>query len=264
MNLNGEKCAKCGEVFKEDDDIVVCPECGSPHHRECYLADNKCANSEKHAEGYKWQHKTTEKVKAEIPESEGQNKLKDQKMHGIPSIEIAAFVRTNMMYYMMHFERFERTAKNISYNFICFLFPPLYFANRRMWSWAIFTAVISTLLAMPVSVATLADAGMLSTEVTQFLTDNRDSVLWLVQMCNVLDFVFRLFFCLFGNRLYFGFVIKSLRRMREEKGGDLKPQDLINVGGVKLLNGFLIILISSAMMLWGMLLSQHFLEQMCI
>ncbi|MBO5103830.1 MAG: hypothetical protein J6B74_02035 [Ruminococcus sp.] len=44
MNFVGEKCVFCGEVFKDGDDVVVCPECGSPHHRECYKKENRCAN----------------------------------------------------------------------------------------------------------------------------------------------------------------------------------------------------------------------------
>ena len=47
-NLN---CPVCGEQFKEDDDIVVCPICGTPHHRECFKKEGKCANQSWHSEG---------------------------------------------------------------------------------------------------------------------------------------------------------------------------------------------------------------------
>lgn len=60
MDFIGEKCVKCGNVFTADDDIVVCPECGSPHHRACYKTDNKCANEALHAEKKKW--KRSEKI----------------------------------------------------------------------------------------------------------------------------------------------------------------------------------------------------------
>lgn len=53
LNYFGSKCPVCGETFKENDDIVVCPECGSPHHRDCYKKLNKCANEAKHGE-YEW------------------------------------------------------------------------------------------------------------------------------------------------------------------------------------------------------------------
>lgn len=54
MAYIGENCPVCGAVFTEADDIVVCPECGTPHHRGCYSAHGGCANAEKHAEGFAW------------------------------------------------------------------------------------------------------------------------------------------------------------------------------------------------------------------
>ncbi|MGN1348511.1 MAG: RING finger protein, partial [Acutalibacteraceae bacterium] len=34
MNYNNEICNGCGRKFSEGDDIVTCPECGTPQHRE--------------------------------------------------------------------------------------------------------------------------------------------------------------------------------------------------------------------------------------
>ena len=48
-------CAACGVVFDEDSDIVVCPVCGAPHHRECWMSEGHCACEEKHIDGYEWQ-----------------------------------------------------------------------------------------------------------------------------------------------------------------------------------------------------------------
>ena len=31
MRYTGETCPVCNQVFQEDDDIVVCPDCGTPH-----------------------------------------------------------------------------------------------------------------------------------------------------------------------------------------------------------------------------------------
>ena len=54
-SYTGEKCISCGEVFKDGDDIVVCPECGTPYHRECYLKEGKCINNELHESGKSWE-----------------------------------------------------------------------------------------------------------------------------------------------------------------------------------------------------------------
>ena len=54
LNFTGSKCPYCGEIFKEGDDIAVCPECGTPHHRACYKEHGRCANEARHAEGFVW------------------------------------------------------------------------------------------------------------------------------------------------------------------------------------------------------------------
>lgn len=54
QNFNGSKCPYCGKAFAEGDDIVVCPECGTPHHRECYKENSACANEAKHSENFEW------------------------------------------------------------------------------------------------------------------------------------------------------------------------------------------------------------------
>ena len=53
-NYNGTKCISCGEFFKDNDDIVVCPVCGTPYHRECYLKEGDCINASLHESGESW------------------------------------------------------------------------------------------------------------------------------------------------------------------------------------------------------------------
>lgn len=43
-------CTVCGKEFNENDDIVVCPVCGTPHHRECYAKNGGCVNEGWHSE----------------------------------------------------------------------------------------------------------------------------------------------------------------------------------------------------------------------
>ena len=54
MRFTGAECAYCKKIFEDTSDVVVCPECGSPHHRECWLENGRCANTEKHEEGFFW------------------------------------------------------------------------------------------------------------------------------------------------------------------------------------------------------------------
>lgn len=49
-----EKCPVCDKIFNENDDIVTCPHCGTPHHRECYNSLGHCINADKHADGFEY------------------------------------------------------------------------------------------------------------------------------------------------------------------------------------------------------------------
>ena len=51
-NYENYKCPVCNKQFTKDDDIVTCPECGTPHHRECYNLTGHCVNKGLHASGY--------------------------------------------------------------------------------------------------------------------------------------------------------------------------------------------------------------------
>jgi hypothetical protein len=60
MDYIGYKCPVCDKNFHANEDIVVCPHCGTPHHRECYESIGHCINEEKHSEGYDFEAETQE------------------------------------------------------------------------------------------------------------------------------------------------------------------------------------------------------------
>ena len=47
-----DTCEYCGEQFAKNDDIVVCPDCGSPYHRKCWQEHGACAHEAEHAAGF--------------------------------------------------------------------------------------------------------------------------------------------------------------------------------------------------------------------
>lgn len=54
MLYENEICAGCGQPMAEKDDVVVCPECGTPQHRACWESCGHCVNLALHAEGFEW------------------------------------------------------------------------------------------------------------------------------------------------------------------------------------------------------------------
>ncbi len=48
IDLEGKKCAVCTAYLFPEDDVVFCPTCGAPHHRDCYKAKGDCGFGELH------------------------------------------------------------------------------------------------------------------------------------------------------------------------------------------------------------------------
>ena len=55
MEFTDYTCPVCNERFKNGDDVVVCPECGTPHHRVCFENNGHCFYEEKHKEGFSFE-----------------------------------------------------------------------------------------------------------------------------------------------------------------------------------------------------------------
>lgn len=58
-----EKCPVCNKAFEQEDDVVICPYCGTPHHRECYNSLGHCFNAHRHKEGFEYENSANEKPK---------------------------------------------------------------------------------------------------------------------------------------------------------------------------------------------------------
>lgn len=48
------ECPYCNKRIGKDDELVVCPTCGTPHHRSCYFENGHCFNESRHEEGFEW------------------------------------------------------------------------------------------------------------------------------------------------------------------------------------------------------------------
>ena len=62
MRYTGNICDGCNELILDNEDIVVCPECGTPQHRQCYDKNNQCVNAHLHEENFTWQGTVSEKT----------------------------------------------------------------------------------------------------------------------------------------------------------------------------------------------------------
>ena len=191
-------CPVCGKLFEDGDDIVTCPQCGTPHHRACYEKLGHCANQSLHGTGYSFRRDGMAAAKAEVPpavqnetgeaaadQSDEQGKTtcvacgakidegmpfcskcgarqpnfgkpyrppvapahsensgeyrKFGKNVGSESVEdVAAVVRTNILYFLPKFIR----NKKVSWNWSGFIFGPSYLFFRKMYKQGIVFAAL--------------------------------------------------------------------------------------------------------------------------
>ncbi|MDE6789876.1 MAG: DUF2628 domain-containing protein [Ruminococcus sp.] len=290
MNYTGAECAGCGNKFTESDDIVVCPECGTPHHRKCYRINGECVNTVRHNVKFNWNTQNrrntvqndgsdddaeikkpveinVEKIQiTTIPEFiENNLRILDKgEKDGCTLREVLDFVNRNVLYYMPVFARIRNMGRNLSFNLICFIFPQIYFANRKMWFWAVLTSIISVVLMIPVMISVLAggsayDPDFLPQSTYDIINKNADLINSLMEICSTADLIMRILLCLFGNKLYYNFAVKSIRRIKKAFGEDITKEQLRHAGGTKTINILLILLIMFALDLCAIMILQYIL-----
>lgn len=185
MKYKGEKCFFCNEEFKDNDDIVVCPDCGTPYHKECYRQAGECVNHQLHESGGYWQPAKKEEVKEvkEISKIDTQDSSEEkdfvndiekdfmkidlnkpflgfdpnEDFEGAKMSEIFTFVKTNTLYYIPLFKKMKNMGSKISFNLTSFFFPYFYFANRKMWLMAIISVFVMLVLQIPSTLINLCD-----------------------------------------------------------------------------------------------------------
>jgi hypothetical protein len=157
MLYEGYKCAECKKVFSADDDIVVCPECGAPHHRECFMKNGACTMSEYHGNDFKYQpEKSEEKILEdqgkkpentpkfkEAPNNPFQKDLRESvlvyggvnpedKIDDIPVKVLARYVGTSSGSFIRKWKMIENGLGN-GFSALAFLFGPYYLLFRKLW-----------------------------------------------------------------------------------------------------------------------------------
>lgn len=175
MRFENQICPVCEKKFIENDEIVVCPECGTPHHRSCYNSLGECKNKSLHKEGFSFEPvkenqekidiliddeikntsdvinvvnvefngddaKNNEDLKSTIEElfKNINGKSTDQVLiNNTPSSYYEAAIGKNQNYYMPRFLIMEGTQKKHLLNVCAFVFPFAWAVYRKMYKLAL-------------------------------------------------------------------------------------------------------------------------------
>ena len=171
----------------------------------------------------------------------------DTEIEGERLGDVASFVQTNTLYYIPLFRRFKETDRKLSFNLPCILFPYFYFANRKMWAMAILSGLVWLICSLPGEFLTMlayfkdasyleilrssgADMQMIQT-IADFLSAHQQLLEDLQTPLFCAGMAFRVGLCLFGNYLYFQFVLKSVRKIRQISPTPSIRKDLLYAEG---------------------------------
>ena len=154
MDFKNYFCPVCNNKFTDDDDVVVCPECGTPHHRDCYFSNGGCFNEEKHnstenvSEAYK--QDVAEEIEAiPVEPVEFQDKKEEERNEFFKNVsfnpsstpliggkhgylfEIA--IGKNQRYYIPRFMLMDKFNRSFNWNFFAFICPLAWSLYRKMY-----------------------------------------------------------------------------------------------------------------------------------
>ena len=273
QEYQGQPCLICGQAFTETDDIVTCPECGTPYHRACWKETGRCINAPLHVSGGSWQIDRQQKAaeersaekRAEEAEQEADRERNgdrminaglydgvrlrpedpciglnpEEQLDGVTIGEAAAFVQTNRFYYLPLFRLMKRTGKKMSFNLLSLFAPHFYFANRKMWGYAMLALLVNTVLEIPAVIMVLDETLGISLPWADVNTTAFHRVytvsLALYVLCSVI-------WSLCGNYLYYRFTVRRINGIKKTSATpEEAKRKMQQAGGTSLLNVLLIL-----------------------
>lgn len=267
----GEKCLICSQEFKDNDDVVVCPECGTPYHKECYKEKGSCINKALHGGGKSWEKVTLTEVPTgsarRLPEQSQTVKTeneeqKDNINDDFQKIEFDAeascfgldpeeiideeenitlgetmdYVRSNRFFYLLAFKRLNNSFLKISINLIAIFYPEYYCVSRKMYIWAAILTVCRVFLQMPAMILmaqTVQMPEMPGLDMS-FLDSFIDVTGINKRMSEVMmncDIALCVCFGLIANQLYFRNIISKLKKMRVRYPDAEKYKEVVRTSG---------------------------------
>lgn len=167
FRYTNEKCPHCNNVFCEDDDIAVCPECGTPHHRACFKENGYCENRDRHGSDFRWEPEnpiieTPHTAETDDSKTFGEgpnpfvngenpfNLFPKELDEGVTTIEAAQLVQVSPYKYIQNF--FYLKSRKTTFNWAAFFFAPYWFFYRKLPKLGVIFMAITLGLAVITSV----------------------------------------------------------------------------------------------------------------
>ncbi len=202
MKYTGKTCPICNIPFKDGDDVVVCPECGTPHHRACYDKNGECAYNSLHGKedfNKEAENSTDSVICPYCNTANSSNALScvncgaplngdnnstsspfgatmfdpmagispDEPFEdNITAGEAAKYVKVNTPYYIRIFNSISKNGRS-KFNFAALIFPGAWMLYRKQYLKGAIITVIVALLMIGSTFMTYTYSGEIIDEITQ-------------------------------------------------------------------------------------------------
>lgn len=249
--FKNEKCAACGMKFFDDEDIVVCPECGAPYHRECWDRIGTCIHSAEHGT-YEWKGENEELREhlenvehAENQKYENTNdgfeiihvdsydeyrEIMDKKLleqqkdfdniDGVTAEELLKFIGKNGYYYLPVFNDMHKNNKSMKLNFAAFLLFPIHCFYRRM---NLFGVIMLFLLLLT------TEAKILLSHFAEQLGLSDNNLLTAYIITTAVSLALNIFVLMFFNYFYLKTSVKKIKMIKEHYSGESRDRVLARI-----------------------------------
>lgn len=243
--FSGADCPVCRAAFVETDDIVVCPDCGTPHHRHCYAELSACGNKERHG-GFVWKspidnaiHGYAAKEEKEINETDettgppnmshfkeyieniGINRdyyekkgsaFENRDIFGVSEREIICFQGGGNPLLTEKYRRIANGHK-VSFNIMAMLFFPYTAFYSRMRIIGIIMVAVDFALRLPYTLLFVYYNQFYITG-TELIEAGEDTLLRMNSVLSFIQLVYRLFSLLFYDYIYLRWMARKIKEIR--------------------------------------------------
>lgn len=258
-----DNCPVCGLTFSDDDDIVVCPHCGTPHHRECYKSNGGCANAERHSEDFTFisAAPTEEESKsAENETEETENTEQDEfnpdkafgsvfghtisdgdSIDGVPVGDLKKFIGNAWIYYIPLFFAKVKNLRIFRINFSALFGSFTWLFARKFYLLGCLSALLTSASYFYIYfyIAYLNNAGIDVTESFTSIFQSSDSFVvsgyYIYAIVSYIPFIISLLTGIFANRLYMKHCVKRVKKINSNSSSAEQFNDrLTRKGGLNL------------------------------
>lgn len=251
LYYEGLTCPVCKAPFAADDDMVVCPQCGLPHHRACWSRENRCAMESAHGTEWQWSRAVQDNddangqsqpaqadgcytapvqayTPAYVPNPVVENYPQEQYIDDTALSDLTAVVGHNTRYYIPRFLRASE-GQSCGWNWAAFLLGQWWLIYRKQYGFGIFLFTVQTVLDLfVVFMCRGLSPDATTAEMMELLLQHPMLVPWTIAYYAYL--FSHVFLGLRGNRLYLHSCQNKIRRLRK-KTPDLSAAELVSSGG---------------------------------